>query len=73
MSSCVLVSHYLNYAGVTLGDLNSVSSVEELDSKEAFRLFDADSSELLEVLFISVEDLDGNFSLSFLISEFQSS
>ena len=73
MSSRVLVSHYLNYAGVTLGNLNSVSSVEQLYAKEAFRLFDAHSSQLLKVLFISVENLDSNFSFSFLISEFQSS
>ena len=73
MSSRVLVSNYLNYASVSLGDLNSMSSVEELDSKEALRLFNAHSGELLEVLFISVEDLNGDLSFSFLVSEFQSS
>jgi len=73
VSSCMLVSHYLNNTRVSLGDLNSMSSVEKLNSKEAFRLLDANSSELLEVLFISIEDLNSDLSLSLLVSELQSS
>ena len=46
--------------------------VVQFDSKEAFGLFNSNGSELLDVLIISKQDLNGNFCSSFLISEFQS-
>jgi hypothetical protein len=47
-----------------------VSGVEKLDSKEAFRMLDADGSKVLDVLFISTQNLDGNLGLGLLVSEF---
>jgi hypothetical protein len=47
-----------------------VGGVEKLNSKEAFRLLDADGGKVLDVLVISTQNLDGNLGLGLLVSEF---